>query len=61
MKKQNLNQKGLQLKLNKDTISSLKAGDLKGGTNASIFKDRAGNCYVSVTTCPHYTQPYATC
>lgn len=53
MKKKNLNHK--ELKLNKNTISNLKIGELKGGTIASIFQDPNGGCYASVTGCPNET------
>lgn len=53
MKKKKLNHNGLRL--NKNIISSLDSESVKGGTNASIFYDVRGNCYKTVTTCPHYT------
>lgn len=59
MKKKKLNHRGLRL--NKNTVSSLESENVKGGTVASLFRDRAGNCYASVTTCPHETQPETAC
>jgi hypothetical protein len=59
MKKKKLNHRGLRL--NKNTVSSLESENVKGGTVASLFMDKGGNCYASVTTCPHETQLVATC
>ncbi|MEM6718890.1 MAG: hypothetical protein AAF611_06235 [Bacteroidota bacterium] len=54
MKKKNL--KRNELKLNKNTISSLASASVKGaGTNISCFFDVDGNCAATVTTCPTTT------
>ncbi|MEM6720033.1 MAG: hypothetical protein AAF611_11985 [Bacteroidota bacterium] len=59
MKKKNLQHNGLRL--NRNTISNLRSEDLKGGTNASIFRDKNGNCFETVTGCPQFTINPQTC